>query len=138
MASSHVPRARVGPRRARLTPATSPRGPRPSRAARGLLRPPPGQIVSRRFTQRNLYSTLKYLDRTSPDNSPLVLLPQQRHGNSFAAVFDKHSSNQLAELAAWARGQLKLRRGLIELALRKQIEAAQKRGRRLIARGQRF
>ncbi len=68
-----------------------------------LLRPPPGQIVSRRFTQRNLHATLKYLDRTSPDNSPLVLLPQQRHGNSLAAVFDKKSSNQLAELAAWAR-----------------------------------
>jgi hypothetical protein len=68
-----------------------------------LLRPPPGQIVSRRFTQRNLYATLKYLDRTKPDASPLVLLPQQRHGNSLAPVFDKHSAGQLAELVAWAR-----------------------------------
>jgi hypothetical protein len=68
-----------------------------------LLRPPMGQIASRRFTQRNLYSSLKYLDRASPDNSPLVLMPQQRHGSSLAAVFDKHSSNQLAELISWAR-----------------------------------
>lgn len=68
-----------------------------------LLRPPPGQIVSRRFTQRNLYASLKYLDRAHPENSPLVLMPQQRHGSSLAAVFDKHSSNQLVELMAWAK-----------------------------------
>jgi hypothetical protein len=68
-----------------------------------LLRPPPGQIVSRRFTQRNLYASLKYLDRANPENSPLLLLPQQRHGSSVAAVFDKHSSNQLVELLVWAK-----------------------------------
>jgi hypothetical protein len=68
-----------------------------------LLRPPPGQIVSRRFTQRNLYASLKYLDRANPENSPLVLMPQQRHGSSLAAVFDKHSSNQLVELMSWAK-----------------------------------
>jgi hypothetical protein len=68
-----------------------------------LLRPPQGQIVSKRFTQRNLYASLKYLDRTNPDNSPLVVLPLQRHGNSLAPVFDKHSMNQFAELVTWAR-----------------------------------
>jgi hypothetical protein len=68
-----------------------------------LLRPPPGQIVSRRFTQRNLYATLRFIDRSNPDNSPLVALPQQRHGNSLAAVFDKHTAGQLAELVIWAR-----------------------------------
>ena len=55
-----------------------------------LLRPPPGQIVSRRFTQRNLYAALQYVDRANPEASPLVVLPQQRHGNSLSAVFDKH------------------------------------------------
>jgi hypothetical protein len=68
-----------------------------------LLRPPPGQIVSRRFTQKNLYASLKYLDHANPENSPLVLMPQQRHGSSLAAVFDKHSSNQLVELMSWAK-----------------------------------
>ena len=68
-----------------------------------LLRPPPGQIVSRRFTQRNLYASLRYLDRSNPDASPLIVLPQQRHGSSLAAVFDKHSANKLAELVTWAR-----------------------------------
>ena len=68
-----------------------------------LLRPPPGQIVSRRFTQRNLYATLRFVDRANPENSPLVALPQQRHGSSLSAVFDKHSVGQLAELVTWAR-----------------------------------
>jgi hypothetical protein len=68
-----------------------------------LLRPPAGQIVSRRYTQRNLYATLRYLDALNPEASPLVALPQQRHGNSLSAVFDKHSANQLAELIAWAK-----------------------------------
>jgi hypothetical protein len=68
-----------------------------------LLRPPQGQIVSRRYTQRNLYATLKFLDSANPAASPLVVMPQQRHGNSLAAVFDKQSVGQLAELIAWAR-----------------------------------
>jgi hypothetical protein len=68
-----------------------------------LLRPPPGQIVSRRFTQRNLYAVMRFVDRSNPDNSPLIALPQQRHGNSLAAVFDKHTAGQLAELVNWAR-----------------------------------
>jgi hypothetical protein len=68
-----------------------------------LLRPPPGQIVSRRFTQRNLQAALRYIDRTNPEASPLVVLPQQRHGNSLSAVFDKHSATQLSELLAWAK-----------------------------------
>ena len=68
-----------------------------------LLRPPPGQIVSRRFTQRNLQATLRFVDRTNPDASAIVVLPQQRHGNSLSAVFDKHSGNQLHELLSWAK-----------------------------------
>lgn len=68
-----------------------------------LLKPPPGQIVSRRFTQRNLYASLRYLNATNPENSPLLMLPQQRHGNALSAVFDKHSANQLAELVAWVK-----------------------------------
>jgi hypothetical protein len=68
-----------------------------------LLRPPPGQTVSRRFTQRNLYATLNYIDQDNPDSSPLLLMPQQRHGGSLAPVFDKHTEQQLAELVAWTR-----------------------------------
>jgi hypothetical protein len=68
-----------------------------------LLRPPAGQIVTRRFTQRNLYAAVKFLDPTNPEFSPLVMMPQQRHGSALSAMFDKHSANQLAELVAWAK-----------------------------------
>ena len=68
-----------------------------------LLRPPPGQIVSRRFTQRNLYATLRQLNPSAPDQSPLVIKAEQRHGSSLTPVFDKHTANQFAELVAWAR-----------------------------------
>lgn len=66
-----------------------------------LLRPPAGQQASRRFTQRNLYATLAQLDRVNPAASPLLAMPQQRHGSSLTAIFDKHSQQQLAQLEAW-------------------------------------
>lgn len=68
-----------------------------------LLRPPSGQLASRRFTQRNLYATLQQLDRVDPDRSPLLILPQGRHGTALTAVFDKHSQGQLEELARWVK-----------------------------------
>lgn len=68
-----------------------------------LLRPPAGQMVSRRFTQRNLYVTLRQLDSANPDQSPLVLKAEQRHGSALAPIFDQRSAGQLNELVAWAR-----------------------------------
>jgi hypothetical protein len=66
-----------------------------------LLKPALGQVANRRFTQRNLYSTLQFVDRDEPQNSKLFLLPQQRHGNTAAPVFDEHTQSQLDELARW-------------------------------------
>lgn len=68
-----------------------------------LLRPPEGQIASRRFTQRNLYAALAHVTRTDPEASPLVTVPQSRHGTALTAIFDKQSQNQLSELIAWAK-----------------------------------
>ena len=74
-----------------------------SKAEFRLLRPAPGQVASRRFTERNLYAALQQLDAARPDDSPLLTLPQRRHGSSLSAVFDKHSQKQLAELTAWIK-----------------------------------
>lgn len=71
-----------------------------------LLRPPAGQVANRRFTQRNLYAVLKYVDQSNPEASPLVTLPQRRHGSALTAVFDKQTQNQLAELIAWSKSTL--------------------------------
>jgi hypothetical protein len=68
-----------------------------------LLRPPAGQVASRRFTQRNLYAALTHVDPTHPESSPLLTLPQRRHGTALTAVFDKHTQSQLAELMAWVK-----------------------------------
>jgi hypothetical protein len=68
-----------------------------------LLKPPVGQLVSRRFTQRNLYATLAWLDRSDPAASKLLTLTQRRHGTALTPVFDKHSAKQFAELEAWAK-----------------------------------
>jgi len=68
-----------------------------------LLRPPEGQIASRRFTQRNLHAALAQLDMQNPEASPLVKLPQGQHGSSLAPIFDKQTQHQLAELLAWVK-----------------------------------
>lgn len=68
-----------------------------------VLRPPGGQAATQRFTQRNLYAALAYIDRTDPENSPLLALPARQHGSSLVPVFDKQTQRQLEELRAWVR-----------------------------------
>lgn len=74
-----------------------------SKADFHLLRPAAGQAATLRFTQRNLYATLQYIDSGNPDESPLLTLPQKPHGSSLTSVFDKHTQRQLDELKAWVR-----------------------------------
>ena len=74
-----------------------------SKADFHLLRPAAGQAATLRFTQRNLYATLQYIDSKNPDESTLLVLPQKPHGSSLTAVFDKHNQRQLDELKAWVR-----------------------------------
>jgi hypothetical protein len=68
-----------------------------------LLKPPMGQAANQRFTQRNLYAALQQIDRSDPQSSPLLTLPQGRHGTALAAVFDGHSQKQLDELKQWVK-----------------------------------
>ena len=68
-----------------------------------LLRPATGQVMSKRFTQRNLFSVLQYMDLDNPEESKLLTLPQARHGNTLAPVFDKRSQRQFDDLLAWAK-----------------------------------
>lgn len=68
-----------------------------------LLRPSAGQMMSKRFSQRNLFTVLQYLDKDNPEESPLVTIPQEKHGSTLAPVFDKRSQHQLDDLIAWAK-----------------------------------
>jgi hypothetical protein len=66
-----------------------------------LMRPPTGIGAPTRFTHRNIYSALQYIDRDDPLSSPLLRVPQEPHGGATLAVFDLRSRNQLHELQTW-------------------------------------
>ena len=66
-----------------------------------LLRPAPGQVANQRFSQRNLYSTLRFINRDDPLGSPLLIMPQRRHGGASGPIFDERTRGQLEELSAW-------------------------------------
>lgn len=64
----------------------------------------PGQPLVKRFTDRNLYNTLKYLDFQKPAESPLLMMAQRRHGEMITTTFDKRdkrSMDQLNDLKLW-------------------------------------
>lgn len=68
-----------------------------------LLRPSTGQLMSKRFTQRNLFTVLQFVDKEKPDESRLLTLPQERHGGTSAPVFDKRTQHQFDDLTAWVK-----------------------------------
>lgn len=68
-----------------------------------LVRPMWTKIISRRFTQRNLYSVLQYVDDADPDASPLLRLPAAAHGGMDTSVFGSREKEQFDLLAAWVR-----------------------------------
>jgi hypothetical protein len=66
-----------------------------------LLRPPAGLNAPQRFTQRNLYAVLQFVDRDDPLNSPIYTKPQSPHGGGDTAAFDARSRAQMQELQTW-------------------------------------
>ncbi len=72
-----------------------------STSAFQIIRPPTGQLIQRRATQRNLLSALKYIDHEHPEQSPLLLMPITAHGGAKVPVFDHKSKDQVIALANW-------------------------------------
>ncbi len=66
-----------------------------------LLRPPAGLNSAQRFTQRNLYAVLQFVDRHDPANSPILTKPQSPHGSGTTAAFDARNRAQMQELQTW-------------------------------------
>ncbi len=66
-----------------------------------LLRPPAGLNSPQRFTQRNLYAALQFVDRDDPANSRLLTIPQEPHGGGTTAAFDARTKAQLQDLQTW-------------------------------------
>ena len=66
-----------------------------------LVRPRLGRILTHRMTQRNLLTTLKFVDRQSPLNSPLLTAPAAPHGGLPGPAFGANASAPMRSLGAW-------------------------------------
>jgi hypothetical protein len=66
-----------------------------------LLRPGWGKPASRRLTQRNLHSTLEWVDRDDPSASPLLTAPLEAHGSADGAIFKAHEADQYQRIVDW-------------------------------------
>jgi hypothetical protein len=58
---------------------------------------------SRVYTDRNLAAVMKFIDRTNPEASPLLVMPGQPHGSAKSPIFEGRKLAHQAELALWAR-----------------------------------
>ena len=58
--------------------------------------------TSRRTTQRNLYSVLKYIDLTNPTESRLLTAASQPHGTVEHAIFTERQAAQYRHIVDWA------------------------------------
>jgi hypothetical protein len=67
-----------------------------------LLRGSGGASMSRRTTQRNLYSALKYIDLANPSGSRLLSAASQPHGTIPHAIFTERQAVQYQRLVDWA------------------------------------
>lgn len=66
-----------------------------------LMRLPKGRIPSRRLTQRNLYTALRFINPDAPGESPLLKLALQPHGTAKTAAIKNRHSDAYRQLADW-------------------------------------
>jgi len=68
-----------------------------------LVRLSVGKNPTMRITRRNLYITLKQIDRKNPDASPLVEFAARAHGTMATSVIGPRDQDKIEILAAWAK-----------------------------------
>jgi hypothetical protein len=68
-----------------------------------LIRPPVGQLITSRLTQRNLWAVLNYVQNRSPLDSPLLTIPQQPHGGLDEPVLNASDLAQNEVIVNWIR-----------------------------------
>ena len=66
-----------------------------------LTRPMTGRLAARRFTQRNLYASMQYVDQEKPLSSQLILQATQAHGNATTGAHRHARTESLRQLARW-------------------------------------
>ncbi len=77
-----------------------------------LVRPSWSRTIPRRFTQRNLYASLSFVDRQQPSQSELLVQSISAHGGSATPVIGDRDGEQLQQLAAWVHRVSRGRRNL--------------------------
>jgi hypothetical protein len=68
-----------------------------------LVRAASGRALTRRFTHRNLYAALQWVDRDDPQQSLLLTEPMGAHGSLAGPVFSEREREQYDLLAGWVR-----------------------------------
>ena len=66
-----------------------------------LIRISAGKSPSRRFTQRNLYSVMQYVDSENPLKSKLLTAASGPHGTVQNAIFSEHEASRYKRLVDW-------------------------------------
>jgi hypothetical protein len=66
-----------------------------------LLRAPLEKIAARRLTERNLYNTLRWIDRDNPIDSKLLSAAREPHGPNQASGATGVGTTKYQELASW-------------------------------------
>jgi len=66
-----------------------------------LLKPPTGQLATRRLTQRNLASAFQWINPKEPLRSPLLTMPLGPHGSAKAPIFGHPHSEAYQRLVRW-------------------------------------
>ncbi|MEQ8787225.1 MAG: hypothetical protein RIC55_13045 [Pirellulaceae bacterium] len=65
-----------------------------------LLRPPRGSSPPRSFTEHNLSSVMRLIDRDRPAESPLLTTPRRPHGG-VEAIYSTLDAEELDKIAGW-------------------------------------
>lgn len=68
-----------------------------------MVRAASGRALTRRFTHRNLYAALQWVDRDDPQQSLLLTAPMDAHGSLAGPVFSEREREQYDLLAGWVR-----------------------------------
>lgn len=66
-----------------------------------LLQPVAGKVPSRRFTQRNLFSTISIVNKEVAEDSELLAMSLKAHGPVRWAAFKSEEDKQYREVAEW-------------------------------------
>ena len=96
-----------------------------------LIRIRRGRGSHRVYVERNLATTLKFVDLKQPDKSPLLTKPQSSHGRTGRAIFfGSYAESQITALRDWSRMVAGVEPSAADLVLAEKTKSVVKRDRK--------